>query len=109
MPAYADGGDDAQVDAPPVAGTIFPQSVEELLDSIEEIDPAVTFDRPWCKDKCAAKQRRKFDRADDGSEGCLLWRGWYSRCLIKQKAWPSCACKYTNWHLEGSEWCVEYA
>lgn len=108
LPAAADDGDIRPVDDGPIAGINFRQLAEELFEAAGDAEPPVVFDRPWCGDGCASRQRNLRERADDGSDGCLRWRGWYSRCLIKQRAWPSCACVYTDWHLEGSEWCVEW-
>ena len=88
----------------PAAGR---QVVEDVLDSLRNLMPDVAYDRPWCPDDCAARQGQWKYRDGNPAEGCARWKGWYTRCLIKQRAWPSCACVYTDWHLEGTEICVE--
>ena len=79
-----------RVDSPEVDIT-QPQAREERPEGVPVV-PA--FFR--CREDCDPHIYESEQVSADSSSGCIAWIKIYSRCLHKQRGWPSCACVYTE-------------
>ena len=108
-PAYTQDGDTGpQPESFAAASETDVASQQRIESPSANLDGAVVLHRSWCSNRCAERQYRDILVPGDASEGCTMWLRSQSRCLIKQRAWPSCACVYTHWYGD-TDVCIEPA
>ncbi len=107
-PAYTQEGAtpaEAQPFVAPSENDIDPIAEQRRMEDPFDLNGVVAPHRPWCRNSCSARQYRDILVPGDASEGCSMYQRSQSRCLIKQRAWPSCACVYTDWYGD-SDVCI---